>query len=189
VVALADENALHVKDLDGDKEPEVIADFFTGGAHCCTYSLIYRYEPAQNRYTSIRHDWAHTGYNLKDLDKDGLPEFNSFDNSFAYAFASFAGSGFPVQIWQYRQGKMIDVTRRYPQLIYSNAFENWQYYTEARHKGYEVKGLLAAYLADKYLLDQSQDGWRRVQQEYQDSDHTQYFSSLRNFLRETGYIH
>jgi len=84
---------------------------------------------------------------------------------------------------------MIDVTRSYPQLIYSNAFENWQNYTEALHKGYEVKGLLAAYLADKYLLDQSQDGWRRVQQAYQDSDRTQYFSRLRNFLRETGYIH
>lgn len=188
MVALAAENALPVGDLDGDKEPEVIADLFTGGAHCCTYSLIYRYDATQNRYTSVRHDWAHTGYKLKDLDKDGLPEFNSFDNSFAYAFASFAASGFPVQIWQYRQGKIIDVTRRYPQQIYSNAFENWQYYIEAQDKGYEVEGLLAAYLADKYLLNQSQDGWQRVQQAYQESDRAQYFSKLRNFLRETGYI-
>lgn len=53
---------------------------------------------------------------------------------------------------------MIDVTRRYPQQIYSDAFKNWQYYPEARHKGYEVEGLLAAYLADKYLLDQGEDG-------------------------------
>lgn len=83
---------------------------------------------------------------------------------------------------------MIDVTRRYPQQIHSNAFRNWQYYLEARKQGYEVKGLLAAYLADKYLLNQGQDGWRRLQQVYREDDRTQYFSQLRNFLQERSYI-
>jgi len=88
VAALAAENTLPITDLDGDQEPEVITDFFTGGAHCCTYSLIYRYESAQNRYTFIRHDWAHTGYKLEDLDKDNLAEFNSFDNSLVMPYKS-----------------------------------------------------------------------------------------------------
>ncbi|PMB19915.1 hypothetical protein CEN47_22610, partial [Fischerella thermalis CCMEE 5319] len=44
-----DQNKLPVLDLDGDKEPEVVADFFTGGAHCCTYSLIYRYDSKANQ--------------------------------------------------------------------------------------------------------------------------------------------
>ena len=28
-----------VRDLDGDGEPEVLVDLYSGGAHCCTYTL------------------------------------------------------------------------------------------------------------------------------------------------------
>jgi hypothetical protein len=181
-------NRLPVVDLDGDKEPEVIADFFTGGAHCCIYSLIYRYDKQANRYNNIRHDWGNGGYRLKDLDKDGLPEFESRDDRFAYAFTSYAASGYPLQIWQYRQGKMIDVTRRYPKLVQIHAQQLWQTYRELRHKGDDGKGFLAAYLADKYLLNQGQDGWKKLQQNYKERDRAQFFAEVRKFLRRTGYI-
>lgn len=177
-----------VRDLDGNRDPEVIVDFFTGGAHCCTVSRIYRYEPSRRRYTSIEALWAHTGYNLEDLDRDGIPEFNSADNRFAYKFTSFAASGFPIQIWQYRQGRMIDVTRRYPNLIRRDANEWWQRYIESRNQGYENKGSISAYLADKYLIGEQKDGWERVQQAYKESDRQQFFRELRSFLRQTGYI-
>ncbi|WP_334843733.1 hypothetical protein [Nostoc sp.] len=183
-----EENNLPVQDLDGNKEPEIIADFFTGGAHCCTYSLIYSYDSKSQKYLKIRHEWGNGGYQLKDLDKDGLPEFDSRDDRFAYAFTAYADSDYPLQIWHYRQGKMIDVTRAYPQLISSHASKLWQSYTEARQQGDDGKGFLAAYLADKYLLGQGQDGWQRVQQAYKKSDRTKYLADLRKFLRETGYI-
>lgn len=179
---------VRVRDLDGNREPEVLVNFFTGGAHCCTISRIYRYDPNQRRYRSIDTSWGHTGYKLEDLDRDGVPEFNSADNRFAYKFSSFAGSGFPIQIWQYRQGRMIDVTRRYPNLVRRDANNWWQRYIESRNQGYESKGSLAAYLADKYLIGEEKDGWERVQQAYKESDRQQFFSELRSFLRETGYI-
>jgi hypothetical protein len=182
------ESKLPVLDLDGNKEPEVVADFYTGGAHCCTYSLIYRYDSKSQKYIQTRHDWGNAGYVFKDLDKDGLPEFQSRDDRFAYAFASYAASGYPLQIWQYRQGKMINVTRRYPKLIYNNASESWKIYTEIRQQGEDGKGFLAAYLADKYLLGQGEDGWRQVKQAYKKSDRNQFFADLRKFLRETGYM-
>lgn len=144
--------------------------------------------PESGKYYFFQHPWQHTGYQLKDLDQDGLPEFAGYDNSFAYTFASFAGSGFPVQIWQYRQGKMLDQTRRYPKQIYASAFDHWKWYQEAKKKDYEVKGLLAAYLADKYLLNQGQNGWQRLQQVYQERDRQQYFADLRQFLKAGGYI-
>ncbi|EKF04018.1 MULTISPECIES: hypothetical protein [unclassified Tolypothrix] len=50
------------------------------------------------------------------------------------------------------------------------------------------KGFLAAYLADKYMLGQGQQGWQQVQQAYKKSDRNQFFTELRKFLRETGYI-
>lgn len=150
--------------------------------------MIYRYEPAQERYIHTKHYWAHTGYKLKDLNQDSQPEFVSADNSFAYKFTSFAGSGFPLQIWQYRQGKMLNVTRRYPQQVYGDAYQQWQWYTEARKQGYEVKGLLAAYMADKSLLGQAQDGWQQLWKAYRESDRQEYFTELRRFLQENGYI-
>ncbi|MBD2165684.1 hypothetical protein H6G04_14900 [Calothrix membranacea FACHB-236] len=182
------EKNIPVLDLDGNKEPEVIADFFTGGAHCCTYSLIYRYDSKAKQYKKIRHEWGNGGYRLKDLDNDGLPEFDSRDDRFAYAFSSYAASGYPLQIWQYRQGKMVNVTRRYPKLIASNAAELWKTYNEIRQQGEDGKGFLAAYLADKYMLGQGQQGWQQVQQAYKKSDRTQFFTELRKFLRETGYV-
>ncbi|GAX39635.1 WD-40 repeat-containing protein [Tolypothrix sp. NIES-4075] len=185
--SLAGENKLPVVDLDGNKEPEVIADFFTGGAHCCVYSLIYRYNGTSKQYSKIRHEWGNAGYELKDLDKDGLSEFESRDDRFAYAFTSYAASGYPLQIWQYRQGKMIDVTRRYPKLIAKHASENWQTYLQAKKEGDDGKGFLAAYLADKYMLGQGKDAWQQVEQVYQGSERSKYFAQVRQFLRETGY--
>lgn len=176
-----------VRDLDGDKEPEVIVDFFTGGAHCCTYSLIYRLIPGQNRYESINQGWGHVGYSLKDLDRDGRPEFESADNQFAYAFASFAGSGMPLQIWQYNRGQMSQVTRRFPKLIYADATRWWNAYTESKAQAGEVKGVLAAYLATKYLLGQQEDGWQRLQQAYRERDRQEFFRNLQKFLEEAGY--
>ena len=176
-----------VKDLDGDKEPEVIVDFFTGGAHCCTYSLIYRFNSQQNRYESINQSWGHVGYSLRDLNGDGRLEFESADNSFAYAFASFAGSGMPIQIWQYERGKMSEVTRQYPKLVYADATRWWNYYNESKTQDGEVKGLLAAYMGTKYLLGQQEDGWSRLRQAYRESDRQQFFQELEKFLKEAGY--
>jgi hypothetical protein len=182
------EGGLKVQDLDGDQEPEVVLDLFSGGAHCCGFSQIYYYDASARQYSSIIQFWGHTDQsNLQDLDGDGIPEFASFDSRFAYRFASFADSGFPLQIWQYRQGSMIDVTRNFPQRVYSDAYLYWNFYIEARQTGREVKGLLAAYLADKYLLGEAADGWQRVQQAYQGSDRQEFFTKLLSFLQEAGY--
>ncbi|MGI8505041.1 MAG: hypothetical protein ACR2LR_28530 [Hassallia sp.] len=194
--SLAGKLELPVVDLDGNKEPEVIADFFTGGAHCCVYSLIYRYDRTSNQYTKIRHEWGNAGYRLQDLDKDGLSEFESRDDRFAYAFTSYAASGYPLQIWQYRQGKMIDVTRRYPKSIAKDASENWQTYLEAKKEGDDGKGFLAAYLADKYMLGQAKEAWQQVEQVYKEGEspsetlleRSKYFAPVRKFLREIGYV-
>jgi hypothetical protein len=83
---------------------------------------------------------------------------------------------------------MVDVTRKYPKLVRANALEHWQSYQRAKQEDAEVKGLLTAYLADKYLLGESADGWKRVKQVYKAKDREQYFAAVRKFLRETGYI-
>lgn len=185
-----DQEKFEIRDLDGDSEPEIILDFYSGGAHCCWFSQIFDYDPAQEQYTAVEHVWGNVGgFQLDDLDDNGIPEFISADDRFAYAFTSYADSAFPPQFWQYRDGEMVDVTREYPDAVYSEAVRLWNRYTAIRDgaRSGDIKGVLAAYLATKYLLDQSAEGWSLVRQIYQAGDRTQYFAELQQFLEANGY--
>ncbi len=78
---------VRIIDLDGDNIPEIIIDYFSGGAHCCLSSQIFRFSSFNDKnltYTSITQPWLHTGYHLKINLTTGLPEFSSYDNRFAY---------------------------------------------------------------------------------------------------------
>ena len=46
---LGGRDSVAVRDLDGDGEPEVILDLYTGGAHCCFVSRFYRWDGASVR--------------------------------------------------------------------------------------------------------------------------------------------
>lgn len=193
---------LQVVNLDISKEPEVILDLYSGGALCCTFSLIYQFDPRTQTYTSIRHDWGNRGYRLQDLDGKGAMEFFSTDDRFAYAFAPYAASASPIQLWRYQPGKLINVTRQYPKLIYSDATRLWQAFQDNRQDcqpqswGSCGEGILAAYLADKYLLGQEQEGWKSVRTAYQGNGceangqcggRESYFRQLQQFLKQQGY--
>src|SRR5689334_19050793 len=58
-------SSLTIRDLDGDGEPEVLFDIYTGGAHCCSYTWIYRF--TGSTYTGLPATWGDTGYTLVDL--------------------------------------------------------------------------------------------------------------------------
>ena len=156
----ADYSILKVADLDGDGEPEVLVDTFTGGAHCCTITRFYSYRPATGTYTrDPSYNWLDTGYKLVDLDGDGKPELSGFDPSFAYAFSSYAGSQFPPLVFSFRRdvttgkGSPTDVTRHFPELIKPHAARMLRAIRKAKKDGtYEIQGTIAAYAADEYLL-------------------------------------
>lgn len=180
--------AFRLLDLDGDTEPEVLIDLFPRGEGCCTYSLIYRYLPASGQYTYLQQPWGYGGYNLRDFNQDGVPEFESQDPRFGLQFAStYAEASAPIQIWQYRQGQMFDVTRQYPTLVANNSNKLLQDYEDRLSQGLDVRSVLAAYLANQFLLGQGRQAWNDVQSNYAGSDRTQYLENLRGFLRSIGY--
>jgi hypothetical protein len=157
--------SLTVRDLDGDGRLDVVADFYTGGAHCCSVSAIYGYRAGTNSFGRLIHTWGDPGYRFADLDHDGVPELRSADDRFAYAFTCYACSPLPIEIWHYRAGALVDVTRRYRAAIRADASSIWRLYlSERRRADGDVRGILAAYLADKYLLGTQADGWRRLRQ-------------------------
>ena len=189
--------SLQVADLDGDGEPEVLLDIFTGGAHCCVDTWIYRFNGTS--YTGTPVQWGDVGYTLKDLDGDGVPELRSFDDRFAYVFTAYAGTWFPPQIWQFRAGKLNNVTRNYPKLVRADAKRALRTYRRSR-KNVDTRAVVAGYVADEYLLGHGAAGWKLVRSALKHHRlngfgrgdawprNQRYVTALRKFLRKNGYL-
>lgn len=134
----------------------VLVGTYSGGAHCCTW--VYAYEPG---YRPIWQDVGDPGVSLRDY--GGYTLVVTADDSFAYAFDAYAGSGMPVRVLELRGGKFVDATSHYPSLVASDARFWWlQYKQVSAPKGEEPGGglgLLAAWAADECLLGQAAHAW------------------------------
>jgi hypothetical protein len=195
-----DVRSLTVRDLDANGEPEVLVDLYTGGAHCCSYTQLYAYHAATNAYRRVKGSWGDYGYELVDLDKDGSPEFRSADFRFAAAFTAYAASGAPPRILKFGNGRLNDVTRRHRGVIKENLREYVRLYKRIRKDRDlpDVRGFLAAVVADKYLLGQGDTAFDIVYAAYRRGElrplggdtspsGKRYISELRKFLRKWGY--
>lgn len=176
-----------VRDLDGDGEPEILVDVYTGGAHCCTISELLTWQGGT--YRSRFHDWLDAGYELADLEGDGRPELRSVDARFRYEFASFAASAFPVQIWQVDGGRFEDVTGGHPDLVRRDAARWLRIYRGRRGKaGREWQGALAAWVADQDRLGRRRTADRELRVALRRGWVDRAFiRSLDRFLKGTGY--
>ena len=149
---------LQVVDLDADGEPELLVDAYTGGAHCCALTEILRFNGTA--YTTFEASWGNIGYELKDLDADGRPDFVTADDAFSYAFSSYAGSYHPPLVLDYdatAKGSFSDVTRRFPALARKNAKDALHTLARARRQHFETLGAVSAYVADLYLLGRGRE--------------------------------
>ena len=189
--------SLRVGDLDADGEPEVVARLAIGGVHNRAYSLFFTYDPSETRYRAFKAWWHEVRPTTIDLNHDGATEFVAADMRFAYEFSSFGGSYFPVRVWTYRSGSLANTTTGFSSLVREDAVQLW-YLGERRRRHPDVRGILAAYQADKYLLGEQNDGWRRLEVAYRRGElgrgpndgwprGKRYLWKLRHFLQRTGY--
>jgi hypothetical protein len=155
---------LTVRDLDGDSEPEVVFNAYSGGAHCCFVAQVWRY--TGGAYKPRSRDFGNVGYRLADISRNGRVEWLSADDRFAYAFTDFATSRFPVQILRFRHGRFVDVTDRYPGRIRRDGRRHWREYKRFL-RGYEGSqyGPVAAWAADKYRLGKRHQALRILRRE------------------------
>jgi hypothetical protein len=187
---VGDRKSLEVLDLDRSGEPEVLLNLYSGGAHCCYSTRIYTFAAEATPYASLFHEWGNAGYRLEDLDADGGLEFVTGDDQFDTAFTSHAASRRPPQVWRYAAGRLTNATRSYPGLLEKDAAECWKAFQELSPKdptGDQVRGVLAAYLADQYLLGRGSEGWRRLIEVYRKPDRKKFFAQLTAFLQKSGY--
>ena len=194
-----DSQSVFVLDLEADGEPEVVVNLFTGGASCCFYSLIWRFDGT--RYQ--RHRMIPSGsfaFEAQNIDKRGPLELITQDYRFAYRYGSNADTPRPVRILRFRAGKLIDVTRSFRRYPRNEAARLYRFFLELRKdKDVSTRGILAAYVADEYNAGRGAIGWRRLRAAYRRGDldrrgpHTgkfgrAYVLDLRRFLVRTGYI-
>ncbi|MFL5886636.1 MAG: FG-GAP repeat domain-containing protein, partial [Thermoleophilaceae bacterium] len=69
-------SSVTVVDLDGDGEPEVVVQAYSGGAHCCLFAEIYSYDASAGKYVNLEQNFG-GGYKLADLNGDRHPEFKA----------------------------------------------------------------------------------------------------------------
>jgi hypothetical protein len=186
--------SVSLTDLDGDGEPEVVLDLYWGGAHCCWYTQIYRYDSAMQHYRPLVHVWGNVNYVLADLDHDGRLELVTRDDRFSYAFSSFADSRWPVRILAYRAGKLIVVTKSYASEIKRDSASLWH---EAMARGRTKannQGMMAAWAADQCMLGQCTVGLQSIAslsktgRVHGDLTPAEYERRLRAFLKRTQYF-
>lgn len=191
-------SSVRVRDLNRDGEPEVVLNFWWGGAHCCHYSYV-AYRQASGLYVLKQKTWGDPPYSLRDLDGDGVIEFQARDHRFSYAVGTaFADSSWPIRIWNFRQGKYIDVTRQHRSSVATDARRAWALYRRYRRARRDTRGTLAAYLADTYSLGKGREGRRRVRRAIRAGalrrcsycakrSLSKYPGVLDRFMRRTGY--
>jgi hypothetical protein len=149
---------LHVADLGGDAEPEVVVDSYTGGAHCCIVSDVLFF--TGTAYARAEHNWGSYGYALEDLNGDGRLELNGYDAAFEDAFTSHAASFAPPLVLAFdptAAGSVRDVTRAFPAAIRKNVKEALHIVAAARRQRAETLGGVATYVADLYLLGRGRE--------------------------------
>lgn len=195
----AKERSIFVLNLDRDAEPEVLGDFYTGGANCCAASRIYDFDPAAGAYRRIDRNWRTGVYNgALDLDHDGALELQAADGRFAYRFGCGACTPQPVQIFRFRGGRLRDVTRRFPKVIRRDLREHARAFHRVRKDRLSARGVLPALVADRYLLGQGKRARRTLSAALRKGylrgtrgdfvpDGKAYVRALLRFLRRAGY--
>lgn len=83
-------------DATGDGRPDFVLQSFSGGAHCCYYTLVLEREPVLAVLAEF--DGSHSPALLQNIDDDPPLEVRLNDWTFAYWKASFADSPAPEVI-------------------------------------------------------------------------------------------
>jgi hypothetical protein len=186
------QSSVHIYDLAGNGQPDVVLELYSGGAHCCFIDEVYYPNASSSKYLSTGRDFGNAGAAIRRL--SGNYVFLSTDNAFYYEFSDFADSGAPIQIFRFVHNKFAVVTRSYPSLIASDAATWWKAFTQDYSNG---TGLIAPWAADEDLLGNFSQVQSTLQTELRQNhlnspgppwpSGRQFITALNKFLAQHGY--
>lgn len=152
--------SMQIAELDrSNPYPEVVVSFYTGGAHCCSDTSVVTSSPDGSKWTTIELGEFDGGPLLAtDLNHDGRYEFMTRDNGFLYAFACYACSEAPLQLFAIEKGAVKDVTQG-PSFRPAHAAWLKSMIGNVLEEGNDVNGFLAGYVGEKILLGEGKAAW------------------------------
>ncbi|MBN1450961.1 MAG: hypothetical protein JW963_08105 [Anaerolineales bacterium] len=103
-------------DLNGDGYPDLVVETYSGGAHCCFGTQVFSLRPAVAALILQKPETNAGGY-FEDLDADGIFEFITYDDSFAYQYCPYAAGVTVKVIMAYNAGqdRYLPASPRFPE--------------------------------------------------------------------------
>ena len=143
--------------LDADPEMEIVLMLVDRGSTCCAHSVIFDYDSASSRYISTWKNWMSftNAPKFEDMDGDGSIELVSQNKDYAFILGPSAmKEEAPIQIWQYTQDGLQDVTLSHLERIIQDADQWWQSYTDEGSDWYANPVALSAYISDECMIEE-----------------------------------
>ena len=103
-------------DLNKDGYPDLVVETFSGGAHCCLGTQVYSLQP-DAAVLILKKPESNAGGYFEDLDSDGIFEFITYDDSFAYQYCPYA-AGVSVKVimaYDAGQDRYLPASPRFPE--------------------------------------------------------------------------
>jgi hypothetical protein len=120
-------------DVTGEGNPDLVFECYSGGAHCCFSTFVYDLG-AEAREIQVTRDSNCSGY-FQDLDRDGVPEFLTCDDTFAYRYCPYAGSPAVEVVLRYDgDGRYVPASSEFPG-FYDQAIARHTALAEAAARG------------------------------------------------------
>ncbi|MGQ9600498.1 MAG: hypothetical protein ACUVWZ_13885 [Anaerolineae bacterium] len=121
-------------DITGEGHPDAVVKVFTGGAHCCFSTIVYDLGPVLTKVLETPLSNC-DGY-FQDLTGDGVLEFITCDDLFAYAYCCFAGSPAVRVVLQYEPGRAyVPAGPRFPEVYEDDITQHLRMAEEATPGG------------------------------------------------------
>lgn len=89
-------NDLTGSDLNADGYPDLVVETYSGGAHCCFGTQVFSLRPT-GAALILNKPESNAGGTFEDLNADGVSEFVTYDDSFAYQYCPYA-AGVSVKV-------------------------------------------------------------------------------------------
>ncbi len=186
--------ALCLARFAGDSQPTVLLGLDLGGAHCCALVRAYTVSPNSTALSYVEEGFGNSAGRLQ-TDGDHAILVTA-DDTFNYAFTSYAASATPVKVLDFQHGAFVNVTRQHLDLVRAEVPSLW---TLVQQRPDDPLGILAAWVADRCLLGESTQAWAQVDQLLQQGrlhvagsipgvpDGAAYVQKLHAFLTQGGY--
>ena len=140
--------------------PQVIATHYTGGAHCCTQMKVAAAVGGSWQVINVG-EFDGDGPQIEDINGDGSAELSGFDNSFNYAFASYAESYSPPKFLRLAGTRILDVSLS---AEFQRPIRQMLLATEglATQVDWHDNGFLAGWVAQNAMVGNGAEAWRRM---------------------------